>query len=391
MKKIFPVVLVASFLFTGCIENSEHLASKISKESNRHVSVSYKILQKSYSPSLPDTTLTPFEVWVVRDNSDTLRNGYVWVNNNYRPYNMIYDAGNYYLAIPPKKTTVFYPNYEGNLISELDWIDVFLNPEILTTQIDGSGTNSIISDTIYQGKKCDKIVMTRTGERQGKITITYMIEKENLFPLWAKKQTMNKDNVFFEELFFSDLEFDKVDLQKLKEMQKTVLKENPVQSEGTNSETSRLEKMLHIGDKAPLFAGNFYPGGEDFQLADYIGKNVIIVDFWYTHCPPCVRAMPALSELFTKYKDRGLKIYGLNSVDNQPHSLDNLDTFLGKRELSYDVILTEPAVDRMYKISGYPTMYIVDKEGNIALIEVGFDDEKFRLLTEKVEELTRTR
>ncbi len=123
----------------------------------------------------------------------------------------------------------------------------------------------------------------------------------------------------------------------------------------------------------------------------FIGKNVIIVDFWYTHCPPCVRAMPALSELFTKYKDRGLKIFGLNSVDNQPHRLDNLDTFLGKRELSYDVILTEPAVDRMYKISGYPTMYIVDKEGNIALIEVGFDDEKFRLLTEKVEELTRTR
>lgn len=391
MKKLFFLIVATTVLLASCIENSENLASKIKKESNDHVSVAYKITQKTYSPSLPDTTLTPFEVWVVRDNNDTLRNGYVLVNNNYRPYNMIYDAGNYYLAIPPKKTTVYYPNFEGKFISELDWIDVFLHPEILADQIDNSEVNSIISDTIYQGKKCDKIVMTSSGERQKKITITYIVEKETLFPLWAKKLTISKDNVSYEELFFSDLEFDKVDLQELKEMQKTVLKENPVQSEGTNSETSRLEKMLHIGDKAPLFSGNFYPGGEDFQLADYIGKNVIIVDFWYTHCPPCVRAMPALSELYSKYKDKGLKIFGLNSVDNQPHSLDNLDTFLDKRELSYDVILTEPAVDRMYKISGYPTMYIVDKEGNIALVEVGFDDEKFRLLTEKVEELTSTR
>ena len=389
MKRIFLITGAVLVLFASCIENSENLASKIKKKSNKHISVAYNITQKTYSPSLPDTTVTPFEVWVVRDNNDSLRNGYVWVNNNYRPYNMIYDAGNYYLAIPPKRTTVFYPNYKENFISELDWVDIFLHPEILADQIDDAEVNSIVSDTIYQGIKCDQIIMTSTNEKQGKIEITYMIDKEKLFPLWAKKQSKRKNVVSYEELFFSDLEFDKVDLQKLREMQMTVLSDNPIQSEGTNSETARLEKMLHTGDKAPLFTGNYYPNGEEFNLADYIGKNVIIVDFWYTHCPPCVKAMPALSELYTKYKDKGLKIFGLNSVDNQPHSLENLDNFLAKRELSYDVILTDPSVDRMYKISGYPTMYIVDKEGNISMVEVGFDEEKFKILTEKVEALTR--
>ncbi len=243
MKRIFLITGAVLVLFASCIENSENLASKIKKKSNKHISVAYNITQKTYSPSLPDTTVTPFEVWVVRDNNDSLRNGYVWVNNNYRPYNMIYDAGNYYLAIPPKKTTVFYPNYKENFISDLDWIDIFLHPENLAAQIDGADANSIISDTIYQGKKCDKIIMTsNTGNKQGEIKITYLIDKENLFPLWAKKATNYKDEMSYEELFFSDLEFDKVDLQKLREMQKTVLSDNPIQSEGTNSETSRLRE-----------------------------------------------------------------------------------------------------------------------------------------------------
>ncbi|GMT45246.1 MAG: hypothetical protein IEMM0006_1078 [bacterium] len=45
-------------------------------------------------------------MWALRDKKDSLRNGYVWVNDYYRLYNMIYDTGNFYLAIPPKKTTI---------------------------------------------------------------------------------------------------------------------------------------------------------------------------------------------------------------------------------------------------------------------------------------------
>ena len=390
MEKLLLLSIAASVLFTNCSENTEDIVSRIVKESKKHASVTYKIIQKSYSSNLPDTTITPFEVWVIRDSNDTLRKGYVWVDNNYRPYNMIYDVGNFYLAIPPKKTTVFYANYEESFISQADWVDIFLNPDILVAQITDPATTTTISDTTYQGENYSKlIIISGTGKKEGTKKTTYLLDKKSLVPIWAKLESKNKDHVFFEELFFNDYEFDNVDLDKLKEKQKKGFLENPIQSEGTNSETSRLERMLHTGDKAPLFSGNFYPEGKEFNFVDYIGKNVIIVDFWYTHCPPCVKAMPALSELYTKYKDRRLKIFGINSVDNQPHSLENLDTFLGKRDISYDIILTNPAVDIMYKINGYPTMYIIDRDGNIAFIEVGFDEEKFKLLTERIEELTK--
>ena len=150
-----------------------------------------------------------------------------------------------------------------------------------------------------------------------------------------------------------------------------------------------MEKMLHVGDKAPLFTGTFYADGKPFRLMDYIGKNVILVDFWYTHCPHCVKAIPSLSKLYATYKAKGLIVFGLNSVDNQPHSLGYLKTFLERRAISYPVVLTLSTVDQRYKINGYPTMYLIDKEGKIAYVELGFDQQKFDRLREKVTGLLR--
>ncbi|MCD6596697.1 MAG: TlpA family protein disulfide reductase [Bacteroidales bacterium] len=390
MKKILLFFVASIFLFTSCNETPEGLVEKISGESKKHKSVNYKVTEKSYYSNRPDTTITPFEVWLIRDSNDSLRNGYVWVDNNYRPYNMIYDEGSLYLAIPPKKTTILYSDFEEALISEVDWIDLFLNPDILTTQVDDPAINTFISDTVYDGKTCTKLIIKFPAGQTGEMkNYTYVLDESNLFPLWAKLESNNSDHVYVEELYFFNYAFDNIDLAELKERQKKVLLENPVERDGNNSEVSRLESMLHIGDKAPLFDGNYYSTGENFKLADYIGKNIIIVDFWYTHCPPCVKAMPALSDLNAKYKDQGLKIFGFNSVDNQPRSLDNLDKFLGKRDLSYDVILIKPSVDISYKINGYPTMYVIDKEGKIAFVEVGFDEGKFSSLTEKIEGLLR--
>ena len=162
---------------------------------------------------------------------------------------------------------------------------------------------------------------------------------------------------------------------------------NPIVDRTENSEISKLESMLHIGDKAPVFDGEFYPGKNKFELSEYIGKNIIIVDFWYTHCPPCIKAIPALNELQKEYRDQGLKIFGVNSVDNRARSLEYLNKFISKREFSYDIVMIESEVDLDYKIKQYPTLYMIDKEGEIALVEIGFNEEKFEKLKEKVDAL----
>jgi peroxiredoxin len=152
-----------------------------------------------------------------------------------------------------------------------------------------------------------------------------------------------------------------------------------------------MEAMLHIGDNAPDFTGKYYSSGNDFHLKDFIGRDIVIIDFWYTHCPPCVKAMPYLSDLSKRYKNKGLKILGLNSVDNQGHSMDNLKKFLNNRNIDYDVVLIEPEVDIRYKVNGYPTMYIIDKSGKIAYVELGFDEKKYEELEKKIGEMVEVK
>lgn len=388
-NKLTLLLLIPLFLFTNCNKSDKDIVTNIVKEMESHQSVHFNVSRTYYYSNQPDTTVTQYEVWAVRDKSDTLRNGFVWVNNYYRPYNMIYDQGNFYLAIPPKKTTILYSAYGDDFISPMDWIDVFLDFNYLRAQVySEEADTTIISDTEYKGEACSQIEIRFNEDKQGdKKSYTYIISKKNLVPLLAKMESKNKERVYVNELAFSDFDFDTVDFEEFKENQALVLSDNPVEPQGSDSEVARIERMLHVGDDAPLFEGKYYGSGEAFKLADHIGKSVIIVDFWYTHCPPCVKAMPALSELYSEYKDQGLKMFGLNSVDNQPRSLDNLDKFLAKRQLSYDVIMTQPAVDINYKINGYPTMYVVDKEGKISFVEIGYDEEKFEAFKEHIEQL----
>jgi len=387
MKRLLFIAVASIVLLAGCNKKEEISISKIEQQLAGHQSFSFDVTEKYYYSNTDDTIVTDFEVWAVRDLDDTLRKGYVWVDNKYRPYNMVYETGHFFLVIPPKKTTVLYNNYTEPFISPIDWIDTFLKPESLEELATDTNVSIIFSDVKYQQKSCTKMEITfKFNGNKVYEKHTFYLDNELFVPLWAKQESFKKGYVYTEELFFSDYEFDKVDINILKEMRKELIKENKLER-AAGSETSRIEKLLHIGDKAPIFSGKQYATGRKFSLADYIGKKVIIVDFWYTHCPPCVRAVPYLSDLYKEYQDKGLIVFGLNSVDNQPRSMDDLNSFLSKRDLSYPVILTNPSVDIMYKINGYPTMYIIGLDGNIAFVEMGFDKERFETLKARVEEM----
>jgi len=387
MRKSLFIAVASLILLVGCSKKEEISISKIAQQLASHQSFSFDVTEKYYYSNTEDTIVTDFEVWTVRDKNDTLRKGYVWVDNKYRPYNMIYETGHFFLVIPPKKTTVLYSSFREPFISSIDWIDTFLKPESLEELDADTNVSIVFSDTKYQHKPCAKMEITfkHNGNKVYE-KHTYYLDNELFVPLWAKLESFRKGYVYTEELFFSDYEFDQVDIDILKEMRKELIKENKLER-AADSKISRVEKLLHIGDKAPIFSGKRYSTGKKFSLDEYIGKKIIIVDFWYTHCPPCVRAMPYLSDLYKEYEEKGLIVLGLNSVDNQPRSMDDLSSFLRKRDLSYPVILTNPSVDIMYKINGYPIMYIIDLDGNIAFVEMGFDKERFETLKARVDEM----
>ena len=132
MNRILLFSLSFLLLAGGCQTGTDDPLSRTREEMSSHQTMHYKVTEHSMYSWSPDTIITPYEVWAVRDDNDTLRHGYVWVNNYYRPYNIIYDRGDLYLVIPPKKTTVLYSPFAEPLIVDVDWIDFFLTPEKLT-------------------------------------------------------------------------------------------------------------------------------------------------------------------------------------------------------------------------------------------------------------------
>jgi len=74
--------------------------------------------------------------------------------------------------------------------------------------------------------------------------------------------------------------------------------------------------------------------GKTFKLADFRGK-VVVVDFWATYCPPCVKQMPQLADLSKRYRDKGVEVVGLTSDEKADQG--KVTEFLKKTGADYTI------------------------------------------------------
>ena len=51
--------------------------------------------------------------------------------------------------------------------------------------------------------------------------------------------------------------------------------------------------------------------GETVHLSDYLGKSVVLIDFWSTTCDPCMAEMPYLVEFYKANKDKGFVVLAI--------------------------------------------------------------------------------
>src|SRR5262245_30982218 len=72
--------------------------------------------------------------------------------------------------------------------------------------------------------------------------------------------------------------------------------------------------------------------GKIVKLSDYKGK-VVLVNFWETWCPPCVRETPALVRLYEKYKSQGFIIIGITSNSEE----EKVKNFINRFNIPYEI------------------------------------------------------
>ncbi|MES2225639.1 MAG: redoxin family protein [Patescibacteria group bacterium] len=133
-------------------------------------------------------------------------------------------------------------------------------------------------------------------------------------------------------------------------------------------------------------------------IQSFIGKKVILVDFWTYSCINCQRTLPYLTSWYGKYKDAGLVIIGVHTPEfDFEKNKDNVAMALKKYGIDYPVVLdNEYATWDAYGNQYWPEHYLIDINGLVVdrhIGEGGYDDtEKLiqQLLAERKQVLGET-
>lgn len=111
----------------------------------------------------------------------------------------------------------------------------------------------------------------------------------------------------------------------------------------------------------------------EFKIADLVGKQVILVDFWTYSCINCQRTLPYLNVWHEKYGDHGLTIVGVHTPDfafekEQP----NVAAAIKKYGVQYPVVQdNDYGTWRAYGNRYWPRKYLIDIDGFIVYDHIG--------------------
>lgn len=112
-----------------------------------------------------------------------------------------------------------------------------------------------------------------------------------------------------------------------------------------------------------------------FQVADLSGNHynlnklqgkVVVLNFWFIQCKPCIQEMPELNKLVKKYADQEVVFLALAT-----NSVPDLKAFLKKRDFDYHIIPDSRAVAEAYGVEGYPTHVVINPKGAVAYRTMG--------------------
>ena len=159
-----------------------------------------------------------------------------------------------------------------------------------------------------------------------------------------------------------------------------------------------------VGKPAPDFTLTVLDGpGKTAKLskADLAGK-VVLIDFWATWCPPCMKELPEIRDLVQAYEKKGGKgvvVIALSQDEGEGEGADGsrklVEETLAKNKLDLvgkgkvGKVALDPAgeIGKAFEVTGLPTLMLLDAQGIVRAVHVGYDPEIRAVLTKEIDAL----
>ena len=114
-----------------------------------------------------------------------------------------------------------------------------------------------------------------------------------------------------------------------------------------------------------------------------LNERFLLIDFWYSTCFPCLKAIPTLNKLNSEYSTK-LKVVGVNS---RKQDFDMIQNLISKFSIQYDIVLDSTTFWRdSFKVEVFPTLFLYDTFlKKIVYTEVGYKEDLFDSIQKIIE------
>lgn len=139
--------------------------------------------------------------------------------------------------------------------------------------------------------------------------------------------------------------------------------------------------LVQVGDKAPDFTVGMFDGSR-VTLSDLRGK-VVLLNFWATWCPPCREELARVqSDVIDRFAGRDFIFLPVSRGESR----STVESFRSQKGYEFPMGLdSAQSVYGLYASNFIPRNFLIDKEGNIVQITIGYEPEEFDALIADIE------
>jgi peroxiredoxin len=125
--------------------------------------------------------------------------------------------------------------------------------------------------------------------------------------------------------------------------------------------------------------------GKTYTLKSLKGK-VVVLNFWFVECMPCIKEMPELNNLVKKYKGKDVVFFAISNSDKA-----KIIKFQKKNSFKYLIAPKEDKITAIedYNINSFPTHIIIDKNSTVSFFAEGLDATTLATITATLDTLLK--
>ena len=241
--------------------------------------------------------------------------------------------------------------------------------------------SKVLSDTVLNGRQLLSIRMEAAGTYLGAVTGTgrmddpslrrpyfLLVDKKTLLPYqFVSKLVNGADDRDYIRVTYSDV------------------KPNPPAKAGRSWTYAAYEgkykpyvepvkvPLVKAGDLLPSFRLPVYTEkGSDSLSSELLRGKLVLVEFWFKSCGPCIKAMPHYNALQEKYKSQGFELVTINLDD----PVEDVAYFYKKYPPAYRMLYNGISLFESLGFEGCPSSVLVDRTGKVVKTFYGFNGDE---------------